>query len=314
MAFSDFPGNTEIKNLLKKLIREDRLSQSLLLSGDSLSFKDEMGFEIAKALHCEKGEGEACGECRNCKLMEGIEDESGEKIPSHPDFFYIEPQNNMIKIDTVREIASFIRSRPMISRKKVILIKDADRMNVESQNAFLKILEEPYFYVNYILTTSRIDTILDTIISRVQKIYLKRVSRDEFFGFYKDFPENLLSYFYEKGKIPSEDENEKIRKEMEIYEIVRNIVLKGDKKGILVLREYYYKLGKDERDEFQRIIIDNIKKSLMELYNKKAGENKLFNEKDFEIFNTLESIEGDLSLNINRELSFAALSELMLHI
>ena len=198
MSFSDFPANSELKNLFKKLIGNNSLFQAILLSGDSLSFKDDFAFEIAKALHCEKGEGEACGECRHCRLMEGIEDESGEIVPSHPDFLKIVPEKNTIKIDIVRYIAKFIRSRPMISQKKVVLIEDVDRMNIEAQNAFLKILEEPHYYVHYILTTSRIDTILDTIISRVQKVYLKRVSKSEFFEFYRNFSKEILNYAFEK--------------------------------------------------------------------------------------------------------------------
>ena len=78
----------------------------------------------------------------------------------------LDPPGDLIKIDEVREAIRFIGAHPMVAPKKVVVISDMDRMNQEAQNAFLKVLEEPHPYVNYIMTTGRIDTLLPTILSR----------------------------------------------------------------------------------------------------------------------------------------------------
>ncbi len=314
MSFSKIPANIEIKELFKRLVKEENLSQALLLSGDLLSFKDELAFELAKALHCEKGEGDACDECRSCKLMEGVEDENGNLIPSHPDFLYIVPENNNIKIDVIREIATFVRSRPMLSKKKVILIKDADRMNVEAQNAFLKILEEPHFFVHYILTSSRIDTILDTIISRVQKIYLKRVGKDEFIKFFSTYPDKILEYAFERGISPSEVSEEDVKNSDDLSFLLRGIVYENRVENLIKIRDIYGSSGKEEKVKLLKEIIFYLKKILKEFYASKIRSNNRFDEEEFKLFFKLEAIEGDLMLNINRDLSFAALLNLILNL
>ena len=311
MAYKDFPGNWELKKLFKELIAQDNLSQAILLSGDSLSFKDIFAIEISKALHCERGEGEACGECRSCRLIAGVKDESGEIVPSHPDFLRIVPEKDTIKIDIVREIAKFIRSRPMISKKKIILIEDVDRMNIEAQNAFLKILEEPYFYVHYILTTSRIDTILDTIISRVQKFYLKRVSKSEFFDFFKDYPKEILDYAFEKGISPENIDNENIAEEKVLLSIISRVIENGDKRAIIELRDLYFSLSKERKGEFLRNTIFTVKRKIKEKIS--ASEIINIDDKFFEYYNKLESLETDTLLNINSDLLFTLLSKLLIN-
>ena len=312
MSFKSFPGNWQLKELFKKLISKDTISQAILLSGDSLSFKDSFAFEIAKALHCEKGEGASCGECRNCRLMDGIRDESGNIVPSHPDFLKIVPEKDTIRIDVVREIAKFIRSRPMISRKKVVLIENIDRMNIEAQNAFLKILEEPHFYVHYILTTSRIDTILDTIISRVQKFYLKRVSKSEFFGFFKEFSEEILNYAFKKGAFPESVSEDELAEEKVLSSIISKILEKGDKRALIELRDLFIFLSKDMKGNFLRNVIFTAKDKIKDKISDSSSGKINSDDKFFEYYNKLESLETDTLLNINSDLLFTTLSDLML--
>ncbi len=312
MSFKNFPGNWELKELFKKLIYQNTISQAILLSGDSLSFKDSFAFEIAKALHCEKGKGDSCGECRNCKLMDGIKDEEGNIVPSHPDFLKIVPEKDIIKINIVRDISKFIRSRPMISRKKVVLIENIDRMNIEAQNAFLKILEEPHFYVHYILTTSRIDTILDTIISRVQKFYLKRVSKAEFFDFFKEFSEDILNHAFEKGAFPENVSEDELAEEKVLSSIIIKIFENGDKRALIELRDLFTSLSKDSKGDFLRNVIFTAKDKINDRISDPSLGNINLDGKFFEYYNKLESLETDTLLNINSDLLFTTLSDLLL--
>lgn len=77
-----------------------------------------------------------------------------------------------IGIDTLRQASNAMFTRPIHNKYKVILIKNADIMRVEAQNALLKSLEEPPAYIVWILTSKRSSKLLPTIQSRCQIIRL----------------------------------------------------------------------------------------------------------------------------------------------
>ncbi|MFN6991959.1 MAG: hypothetical protein ACK4MM_04480 [Fervidobacterium sp.] len=85
----------------------------------------------------------------------------------------VEPEDNIgnIGIDEIRQIKDFLEFRSQ-KDKKIVLIYEADKMTQEAANAFLKTLEEPPFYSIIILVTSRYNSLLATIRSRVHKIVL----------------------------------------------------------------------------------------------------------------------------------------------
>lgn len=100
---------------------------------------------------------------------------------NNPDFLVVEPQglSRNIRVRQITHargtddedfpgvpVTHFIRTQPLVSKKKVILIVDADRLLQESYNALLKSLEEPEPYVRYILTTARVGALPPTILSR----------------------------------------------------------------------------------------------------------------------------------------------------
>ena len=117
---------------------------------------------------------------------------------NHPDFIFIEPtyihkgnlikktefnlenKNNqpIIRIDQIRKLNQFISRKAIKSDKKFILIEDAHLLNEASSNCLLKTLEEPTNGV-FILLTSRLNLLLDTIISRCQTIRFKPSSYQE---------------------------------------------------------------------------------------------------------------------------------------
>lgn len=78
-----------------------------------------------------------------------------------------------IKIETIRDLTRFTRYGPDSAAWKIVIIDRADRMTEEAGNAFLKTLEEPVRNVLFILTTSRENKILRTILSRCQKLYFE---------------------------------------------------------------------------------------------------------------------------------------------
>jgi DNA polymerase III delta prime subunit len=88
------------------------------------------------------------------------------QIINNPDLLEI----SEYKIDVVRQITKFLAQKPLIHPNKVVLIQNADNLNLESQNALLKNLEEPGENNYFILTSSHPHSLLPTIISRCHHI------------------------------------------------------------------------------------------------------------------------------------------------
>ena len=70
---------------------------------------------------------------------------------NHPDINRINPEKNVITIDVIRKARTWLSMTPISADKKALIISQADKMNTQAQNAFLKILEEPklntYFFL-----------------------------------------------------------------------------------------------------------------------------------------------------------------------
>jgi len=82
-------------------------------------------------------------------------------------------------IDCVREIKNFLWQKPQNSPKRTVIIDNADLLTAEAQSAILKITEEPPEHALIILIVSNLNNILPPILSRLQKIYFPRISKDE---------------------------------------------------------------------------------------------------------------------------------------
>lgn len=85
----------------------------------------------------------------------------------HPDVITVEEEKGIISVERVREIKNDAAILPNEAERKVYIIRDAQNMTVQAQNAFLKLLEEPPKHVVFILTADNRAKLLETIISRV---------------------------------------------------------------------------------------------------------------------------------------------------
>ena len=126
--------------------------------------------ELAQELVC-TGEGKKpCGCCRNCrKVLEGI----------HPDVIPIErfmEEKDVgveIKIAPIRTLRSDAFIRPNEADRKVYIIDNAQTMNLNAQNALLKLLEEGPGYAAFLLLCDRSGALLETIRSRCALVHLE---------------------------------------------------------------------------------------------------------------------------------------------
>lgn len=129
-----------------------------------------------------------CNRCKSCIELENN---------NNPDLIEIEPENGSIKIEKIREMQSKVLEKPIISQRKVYIIKDADLMTKEAGNCLLKTLEEPPSYITIIMTGSNESMFLNTIKSRCMKIVFEKIQNNVLKDFLKNkyeisLEENLL--------------------------------------------------------------------------------------------------------------------------
>lgn len=96
------------------------------------------------------------------------------ELPKHPDFHIVTPESKSrrILIEQMRTLEHAMRERAIAGRRKVAVIQDADRMQPQAANAFLKTLEEPPPGSHFFLTSSLPGAMMDTILSRCLPIHL----------------------------------------------------------------------------------------------------------------------------------------------
>ena len=181
MPFADVIGQDGPKKKIRTALAQQAIGHAYLFSGDDGIGKRLMAMRFAQALSCEtppaSSQPDSCGHCRACEQID-----SG----TYPDLLIIEPEqdkaNPQIKIDRVREIERHVIYRPLLSARKICIIDDADRLNANAANAFLKTLEDPPEHSLFILVTSRPLRLLATVRSRCLTLRFSPATPAEFEG------------------------------------------------------------------------------------------------------------------------------------
>ena len=158
MRFVNFVGNEKIKEQLAYLIEADRLPHAIIIEGETGLGKRTLAREIALNLFC-RGEDKPCMVCPQCKkLLKGV----------HPDLFEYTAADkpSAFHVKRVREIRDDAFVKPNEADYKIYILGNAQSMNASSQNAILKILEEPPEYAVFILTVTNKSAMLPTVLSR----------------------------------------------------------------------------------------------------------------------------------------------------
>lgn len=136
-----------------------RLHAYLVLSPDALQRK-KISTRIAKEMLCDnkKDDGSFCGVCSDCIKIDN---------QTHPDCIYLGSQTKSVSVKTVRAALENAYLAPNEANGKVFILENADTFNEESQNALLKIIEEPPTGVKFVLTAGNKNALLPTVLSRV---------------------------------------------------------------------------------------------------------------------------------------------------
>ncbi len=188
--FDNIIGQEHIKTHMLAAVRHENPSHAYLLSGEKGSGKKMLAEAFASALQCEGGPGEKpCGRCLSCmQMMTG----------NHPDVIYVRHEKpNVISVDEIRrQLNQDAGVKPYRSRWKIYIVDEAEKMNVQAQNAALKTLEEPPDYAVILLLTANADSMLETIKSRCMTLAIRPVREDA-----------LKRYLMQKAQLPDYQAN-----------------------------------------------------------------------------------------------------------
>jgi DNA polymerase-3 subunit delta' len=145
-------AGTPAVEVIERAVGRGRLSHSLMLAGDDQEGLSAAGLALADRL-----------------LAWGSPGPSRYPPDRHPDCFQVRPagKSRSITADAVRELVGAINVSASVSRHKVAIFHDADRMTASAANILLKTLEEPPGATTILLLTSRPHALLPTIRSRV---------------------------------------------------------------------------------------------------------------------------------------------------
>jgi DNA polymerase-3 subunit delta' len=353
-------GQERVINILKNIYVNNRVAHAYIFSGKEGVGKDAVAIEFAKLLNCDSriSETEACGKCVSCNRISSLnsanfriitalpagrkeltEDENPisilkdddrenylteiEKKSNDPYYKINIPNANDIKISSIRQIRKEIYLTGETGKKKIYLISNADQMNPQSSNAFLKILEEPPGDALIILTTSRVNSLLPTIIGRCQKINFDSIAKKDLISYLlnlrSDLPQKeaefyaniadgsiskcrdiIDSYYLELRELSIAMLASLLtRNQIELGKIISGIIGYKDKERIrqfLVMLIYWFRdIASVKSGENDKIInVDKI--------DRLVKFNERFISDNYKIINLLEDGIHDVDMNINPEL------------
>jgi DNA polymerase-3 subunit gamma/tau len=169
-AFAEVVGQESIQSSLESAIASGRIPHAFLFAGSRGVGKTTTARILARCLVCERGPTAApCGKCALCRsVLDG----------SNPDVIEIDAASNN-GVDEMRALRDRVAFAPMRSRYKVYILDEAHMLSKGAWNALLKTLEEPPPNVVFVLATTELHKVPETIRSRCQVLQFRRIGEDD---------------------------------------------------------------------------------------------------------------------------------------
>ena len=163
-------GQEHIKKALANAIEMNKISHAYLFTGPRGTGKTSTARIFAKSLNCVNGPTvNPCGECENCRDITN-------SVPM--DVIEIDAASNR-KVEDAQNILEKVMYAPVNSRFKIYIIDEVHMLSTTAFNALLKTLEEPPKNVIFILATTEVHKVLDTIKSRCQRFDFRRITTSD---------------------------------------------------------------------------------------------------------------------------------------
>lgn len=165
-SFDQLVGQNHISTTLINALRNDRLPHALLFTGPRGTGKTTSARILAKSLRCSKAvDFVPCNQCNDCEEI---------ARSMSPNVLEIDGASNN-GVDAVRDLRDGVAYAPSTGRFKVYIIDEVHMLSTAAFNALLKTLEEPPAHVVFIMATTEVQKIPQTILSRCQRFDFRRI-------------------------------------------------------------------------------------------------------------------------------------------
>lgn len=240
-------GNKYLLSTLASMFEHDRAAQSVIFYGEPSSGRRLMAEYYTLSLMCESPEsGRPCGKCRSCRNVER---------KFHPDVTYVGTSGKLggYSVETARAIISDSYIKPNNQNgKKVYIFADCRNVDPRTQNALLKLIEEPPEYAYFLFTCEAKTDLLPTIVSRCVSFGVSPCTENEAreslaeSGFSQSEINAAVSCFHGNiGLCTKYITDESVRKQVDLTKSLANSIISRDEYSLNV---NFFTLGRERSD------------------------------------------------------------------
>ncbi len=165
-----FDSQPVLNRLLQRINDGQDSAQAYLLVGKTDKILKKYSVILTKALACPNKYQQSCTLCNICKRIDD---------GNYGELKIITAQNGMIKKDAVIDLRSQFQTSSIEGKKRIYIIENVECLNVSAANSILKFLEEPDTDLVAIFTTTNLDAVIPTIVSRCQVIKIHDEKQDK---------------------------------------------------------------------------------------------------------------------------------------
>lgn len=168
-------GHNTQRQALAKLASKDALASTLLFCGPEGIGKALVARELASLLLCQqpilKVYQQACGACKHCELI---------LANNHPDLLYLDTQSSSgIDTEQLRNLLRNLSLKAFYGHRRVIILNNVDKLNIQCANLLLKSLEEPKPETYFLLVAANRYSMPSTLVSRCQAWFFDSLNESE---------------------------------------------------------------------------------------------------------------------------------------
>lgn len=259
-TFDEVYGQSHITDILKNQIKNGQIGHAYLFSGMRGTGKTTCAKILAKAINClNPSDGSPCGECESCLRIQREQTF---------DIVEMDAASNR-RIDDIRDLRDKVLYPPVDLKKKVYIIDEAHMITTEGFNALLKIMEEPPSHLVFILATTEIEKIPDTILSRCQRFSFRRIAFSEIVASLEKICA-LENRAYELGALEKIAKNSEgaMRDAHSLLDQVCSSLSEGEKVTESVVQKVLGLVYEDQIFSLSQALIDGDYKAALLVFNK----------------------------------------------